>query len=510
MRALMLLLASPLASGFAPASVAVRRSSLGGHRHLSLTMADALFPNPEAIGAGGRLCAVVFYARDGVSKVEALLRAFQNTADDYAELECSLVAVRSVESVEGFKPMDKSADYAQWFPSFEFVNGLEGLADAQAAISSDLPKLVQNPRVVLLDPDSKVLALASDTRVNGLHGDITRALKAATSSEAPADGRSPGDKFEEDQRRRQEAYGEHKDWAEILCDNPELRQPTRYWFDGLYDGPAKEGDLLEAAAQQNLLSGAEQRKLSGSGGEGGEVERIELPELKSTTKDGREVKAPDWYVYAKAKAEIKQAREKEEWDGHAPAGTAGPFPLGPEGRELEPMKKALGASGIGGQKLLEGLQTFANVMRDFDNLAASLPGDAPAAGAPAAPGGAPARPAPREPSKSTLARAQLLSLGLSRSGTSSGSTRRLRLLRELEASVDELEQEGLRDQTVLGPLKRQVAESWASAPADARRQRKSGGGVFSSRLSVDEIKSQVREEISDFLDMVLKNQPKKK
>jgi hypothetical protein len=42
------------------------------------------------------------------------------------------------------------------------------------------------------------------------------------------------------------------------------------------------------------------------------------------------------------------------------------------------------------------------------------------------------------------------------------------LLRELEATVAELEADGYRNEQVLRPLKEQVAAAYASAPADVR------------------------------------------
>ena len=53
-------------------------------------------------------------------------------------------------------------------------------------------------------------------------------------------------------------------------------------------------------------------------------------------------------------------------------------------------------------------------------------------------------PAAREATASALLRAQMLALGLSRSASGGGSSRRLRLVRELDKSVRELEAEGFR------------------------------------------------------------------
>ena len=50
------------------------------------------------------------------------------------------------------------------------------------------------------------------------------------------------------------------------------------------------------------------------------------------------VQAPAWYARAKYAAEKKQEEEKLLWNGTAPSATPGPFPIGPAGRRLEPMK----------------------------------------------------------------------------------------------------------------------------------------------------------------------------
>ena len=62
--------------------------------------------------------------------------------------------------------------------------------------------------------------------------------------------------------------------------------------------------------------------------------------------------------------------------------------------------------------------------------------------------------------------ASLRELGLSRSATSKQNTRRVRLLRELEASVQELEAEGFSDRAKLKELKEQIKTSYATAPPE--------------------------------------------
>ena len=87
----------------------------------------------------------------------------------------------------------------------------------------------------------------------------------------------------------------------------------------------------------------------------------------------------------------------------------------------------------------------------------------------------------------------MLALGLSRSGTSSQSTRRLRLLRELEESVKELVADGFDDQTVLAPLRAQVAASYASAPPEFVAAAKAAAAAEAGvpRLSFDEIVAEI-------------------
>ena len=102
----------------------------------------------------------------------------------------------------------------------------------------------------------------------------------------------------------------------------------------------------------------------------------------------------------------------------------------------------------------------------------SLPTDdaAPAEGAAAGAGGGDGGTAPQVPrnpaTESALQRAEMLALGLSRSATSKQNTRRVRLLRELEASVQELEAEGFSDRAKLKELKEQIKTSYATAPPE--------------------------------------------
>jgi len=76
---------------------------------------------------------------------------------------------------------------------------------------------------------------------------------------------------------------------------------------------------------------------------------------------------------------------------------------------------------------------------------------------------------PPEATASALLRAEMLALGLRRSSTSGGvNTRRLRLLRELELAVGELEADGFAKTNgdAMAPLRAQLKESYAAAPPE--------------------------------------------
>jgi len=82
---------------------------------------------------------------------------------------------------------------------------------------------------------------------------------------------------------------------------------------------------------------------------------------------------------------------------------------------------------------------------------------------------------------SVLERVGLLSLGLSRSGTSTESPRRLRLLGQLESSVAELEQSGFSDDELLGAWNAQIEAAWASVPPEALAARQARSMVAAER-----------------------------
>lgn len=216
----------------------------------------------------------------------------------------------------------------------------------------------------------------------------------------------------------------------------------------------------------------------------GDDDEEELEPLLSD--DG--VAAPSWYAKAKRTAERKQEAEKALWNGTAPSAAAGPFPLGPQGRTWEPLQqsteRALKAANAQQRKLVAAF---------FEEYGGTLPralNPSAASGAASGGGESGGEPRPRSPeTESALVRAEMLALGLSRSSTSSGSTRRLRLLQELESSVRELEGEGFDDLEALGQLKEQIRKSYETAPPefikDARRA--DLFNEYTPRMSVAEI-----------------------
>jgi len=345
--------------------------------------------------------------------------------------------------------------------------------------------------------------------------------------------------MQEEKALQRAAWLEHRDWAEALEKDESLRQPTRTWGDGLLDGPSGTGygGLLSAAEEQALLLAAAGdsedaalalRKLN---------EAEELPEIVS--KYG--VKAPAWFVRAKLKAEKKQELERLEWGGVAPSGAAGPFPIGPEGRELEPLRRQLSPL----QQAIEGslrqsIEGSADMVgKVFGGISGGETASLPSSGAPLtspplsdAPEDAPWNPfakamamereeraaraaarraadesaalraeasarakesAPRSATESALARAQLLALGLSRLREGAASSRQTRLLCELEAAVKELQAEGFKDAAALADLKGQLSTSLAAAPSDVLREfRKARGG---RTLTLQEIATDIQDMI---------------
>ena len=189
------------------------------------------------------------------------------------------------------------------------------------------------------------------------------------------------------------------------------------------------------------------------------------------SKDG--VRAPAWYTRQKRLSERKQEEERRLWDGTAPSATPGPLPLGPAGARLKPAegmaRQALREANVRQRRLLTAFfeqYGDGDVPRFLGTGAAAAGAEAGGAEVNSVEVGGGSRDDRSASTQSAVIRAEMLALGLSRSATSSQSTRRLRLLRELEASVRELEGDGFREAAVLSKLKAQIKESYASAPPE--------------------------------------------
>lgn len=156
-----------------------------------------LFPSPEAIGVDGQRCAVIFYAYDGIPKAETFLETFEAEAADYARSGCSLVAVRRVVAGDSADER-KAAEAAERFPSFNFVDGLEDLAELRDALGMGpdwLRSLYYTPQVYLLDPDGRIRAASADEgmRAPQVWGKITRALRQAVPRDETDDLTKPSE-----------------------------------------------------------------------------------------------------------------------------------------------------------------------------------------------------------------------------------------------------------------------------------------------------------------------------
>ena len=439
----------------------------------------------EAIGVDGLRCAILFYAYDGIPKVEALLETFEDGAAEFAASGCALVAVRKVDPTSFY--VAKAAEYAERFPSFNFVEGLEELAPTLSAGSAALSEglgadgwartLYYEPLAVLLEPSGGMRLVLSHNRLSALNllGRTLRELHLAVPN---TEGR-PVSAAEAEANRIALAV-ENVQWAEVLKEDESLRQPTRYWFDGVFVDRKSERPLLQGVDAAALPEAIEEYLAASGEGEDDDEEVVE----DVVSKDG--VKAPAWYSKAKRTAEKKQEEEKLLWNGTAPSASAGPLPLGPSGARFAPVrgyaKKALKEAGEQQKALVQAFFRQYGIDEldflpsltggdDADAEASATGGGGGGAGDGVAAGGSVqaretgggGRSAATE---SALVRAQMLALGLSRSSTSGQSTRRLRLLRELEASVKELQAVGFRVKETLAKLKAQVKESYASAPQE--------------------------------------------
>ena len=420
--------------------------------------APAIFPALEAIKCDGRRAVILIYQSDTAARVKGALRLFEDSADDYARRGCKLCAVRA-QTLYGTEDI---------YPSISFVDGLAEMVELRRGIGLDisLDPVAWGPRVYLVDPNGSVRAFGESVRMDDVWAIITTALHAvAEDPSAPKQQTAEEvlELYEADQQRRTQAYMENSEWADVLKDDESLRQPTRGWFDGWGDGPS-----------DRALTAAELKMLPASG----------APPL--TSKDGA-TKAPDWYIIAKQRAEAKAADKERELGGKAVTGSSsssgggggsdggtgggdgGGRGLGGGGGTRDIVEPAFnprpGSPAAAAAQMLDGL-----LGRVGSAPSSSPPPPAAAAGEPSQSAGGPPPPPPVD--STTIERAKLLALGLSRSSTSADTRRRLRLLRELEATVAELEAEGcLPDAEVLSSLKERIEAGWATAPAEERAKR---------------------------------------
>ena len=404
-------------------------------------------PQLEALGVEGRRAALLVYCDDRAPNAQSTLKELQRMSDDYKRRGCAMVAVR--QSADEETPPR--------FPGVRFELGLEELSDLRGALGLDeLKKVKHYPRAYLIDPDGKLLAAADEVRAVETVFVITRALHAVTVDTLAEEEEEEELSFWEDEARRQRAWKEGREWEQALEEDESLRQPTRGWFSGVLDGPSAPS-----------LSPSQQRMLAEAG----------APPLVS--KDG--VQAPDWYALAKQKADAAAAEEDaaaarmradptrgaaasptiKEWLSPLFGGDTTPPPPPPppplSSPPSAPPQAAAEGSGKGYDERVAELERLVQQARaDMDGKNAAVPSPPP-----------PPPPPSAAEIASALERAGMLAQGLSRSGTTKESRRRLRLLRELDSAIAELEREGFADEEVLAPLKEQAAAAWATAPPDA-------------------------------------------
>ena len=308
------------------------------------------FPEPDKIGIADQRCIVVFYAYDGIPIAETLLENFEDEAKEIAACGCALVAVRQVRDDGDRRRVEE--EYAERFPSINFVAGLDDELTSmrtQLGVDADwkeaVRKLYYEPFVVLVDPDGGMRGRLSHRglRAPDIVGNVMRELHIAVPRP------DANISFAERMATRVSLHNDNIEWAKILEAQPELRQPTRTWFDGI--GAAPEDKLLEGVDLAALPGAIDEFIATGAGAP-------EVPDVVS--EEG--VQAPAWYARAKYAAEKKQEEEKLLWNGTAPSATPGPFPIGPAGRRLEPMKgyadKALEEAKGSGQNLLTAFFDF--------------------------------------------------------------------------------------------------------------------------------------------------------
>lgn len=474
------------------------------------------FPTPASIGVDGLRCCILFHAYDGVPKAETLLETFEDEAAEFAGCGCALVCVRSFSpSATPNGKLRKAEEYAERFPSFNFVDDLKELPEQRAALGLGddwVRSLYNEPVVALLDPDGGMRLVISHTGLSARNvlGNTLRQLHVAV----PPVGELS---TVEAEANRQALYNENVQWAKILEEDESLRQPTRTWFDGFFDGPSRSAPLLAGVESAALPEAIDRFLEDGVLSEDEEEEPL-------MSKDG--VKAPSWYARAKRNAERKQEAERLLWNGTAPSATPGPLPLGPQGARLAPMqsytRKALQEANVaqrrlvsaffqkyGGEefKFLTGDQKFGTTPGGGDAAAAEELRAAERAGAGAAKSDGSA---PRTgTTDSALLRAEMLALGLSRSATSTQSTRRLRLLQELEGAVRELEAEGFSDRKVLSNLKAQIKKSYATAPDEFIKEARKENlfNEYAPAMSLSEIAAEFAGLVERAAERSAENEP---
>ena len=385
-----------------------------------------------------------------------------------------------------------------------FVDDLKDLAEQRSAVglTGDWTRSLYNdPMVLLLEPEGGMRQVLSHKGLSARNvlGNTLRELHLAV----PPEGRELS--TAEAEAVRQSLYNENVRWSKVLEEDESLRQPTRYWFDGFGVGP--KGAPLLAGVENAALPEAIDRFLE----EG--VLDDDDDEEPLVSSDG--VQAPEWYARAKRTAEKKQAAERKLWNGTAPSASAGPLPLGPAGARLAPVKgytrKALQEANVAQRRLVSAF--FAKYGGDeFKFLSGEGAAEATKeleiaeSGGGATPGDATTSPPRTETTESALLRAEMLALGLSRSATSSQSTRRLRLLQELEKSVGELEAEGFEDKRILGRLKEQIRTSYASAPEEfvAEARKANLFNEYAPPMTLSEIAAEFKDIASSRIEKVSK------
>ena len=110
-------------------------------------------------------------------------------------------------------------------------------------------RLYYDPMVVLLEPDGGMRTILTHKGIStaSMLGNIMRNLHLAVPELARDTSAA------EDEATRQAMYNDHVAWAEVLKEDETLRQPTSFWFDGLFDGPAEKKRPMLAGANNAAL-----------------------------------------------------------------------------------------------------------------------------------------------------------------------------------------------------------------------------------------------------------------